>query len=1284
MDFYYIKERSTKSGVIEVYPDFKVGRSKDLMIRGNAFYAIWDEERHLWSTDEYDVQRLVDQDLHEYAEKLKQKTPGHISVMYMGSFSSRSWTTFQNFITNLSDNSHQLDTKLTFSNTDVKRKDYASKRLSYPLEEGPIDSYDEIMSILYLPEERRKLEWATGAIIAGDAKNIQKFIVLYGAQGSGKSTFLNIVQKMFAGYYTAFEAKTLTSNNNAFATEIFKSDPLVAIQHDGDLSRIEDNSRMNSIVSHEEMTMNVKYKASYTSRINTFLFMGTNKPVKITDAKSGIIRRLIDVTPSGITLPVRKYDALISQIDFELGAIAHHCLEVYRELGKSYYNDYRPMDMILQTDVFYNFVEEHITPFTEMNGVSLSQAYDMYKAYCEMALVEYKLTRHKFREELKNYFATFHAITRVDGRQVRSYYEDFLTEKFEYSKEVPVKEKPLSLVLDSDVSLMNDIMADYPAQYANANGTPKQSWDKVKTTVKDLDTSKLHYVNGPVNHIVIDFDLKDETGNKSAELNLAAASKFPHTYSEFSQGGAGVHLHYWYDGDTDRLSSLYDTDIEVKVYRGDASIRRRLSKCNNVPMATLNSGLPLKGVKMINQETVQSEKSIRNLIKRNLRKEIHPGTKPSIDFIYKILEDAYNSGLAYDVSNLKTRVMSFANNSTNQAHYCLSQVIKMKFTSEVEAPIVEAEDDKPNVFYDIEVFPNLLMIGWKYPGDDAEVNVMINPSPEEVGEFLKMKLVGFNNRRYDNHIIYARYLGYTNEQMYNLSKAIIDKKGNPFFREGYTLAYADVYEFSSIKMSLKKWMIELGIFHKELDLPWDQPVPEEMWDIVADYMKNDVVATEVVFNDRASDLVARQILAELSGLTVAHTTRQHATRIFFGNDKNPQASFIYTDLSTLFPGYKYEMGVSTYRGQIASEGGYVYSEPGVHYDVALLDIESLHPTSAVIMQIFGKYTEQLNSLLKARLGIKHKNFDGVADLFNGRLRKYLQDPEQADALSYALKIVINSIYGFTAAKFDNAFRDPRNIDNIVAKRGALFMIDLLYAVQEKGYTVAHIKTDSIKIAQADDYIIEFVKEFGAGYGYNFQHEATYAQMCLVNDAVYIAKVKWSEKEKEIGTWTATGAQFAHPYVFKTLFSQEPILFEDMCEARSVKSTMYLDYNESGEENMKFVGKTGLFTPIQPGAGGAELVRVQDDKRYAVTGTKGFRWMESVDVRMLEKQQFIDLDYFRALVDGARANISNFGNVDEFINWNWVNECAVDSDYHKKQPTTKPTKLITSEKGEIRI
>ena len=105
-------------------------------------------------------------------------------------------------------------------------------------------------------------------------------------------------------------------------------------------------------------------------------------------------------------------------------------------------------------------------------------------------------------------------------------------------------------------------------------------------------------------------------------------------------------------------------------------------------------------------------------------------------------------------------------------------------------------------------------------------------------------------------------------------------------------------------------------------------------------------------------------------------------------------------------------------------------------------------------------------------------------------------------LSNALKTVINSVYGLTSAKFDNVFRDKRNIDNIVAKRGALFMVDLKHAVQEKGYTVAHIKTDSIKIPNATQEIIDFVMEFGKKYGYNFEHEATYERMCLINNAVY--------------------------------------------------------------------------------------------------------------------------------------------------------------------------------------
>ena len=53
----------------------------------------------------------------------------------------------------------------------------------------------------------------------------------------------------------------------------------------------------------------------------------------------------------------------MSQIDFELGAIAAHCQQVYLEMGKNYYNGYRPLEMMLQTDVFFNFIEAYYDVF---------------------------------------------------------------------------------------------------------------------------------------------------------------------------------------------------------------------------------------------------------------------------------------------------------------------------------------------------------------------------------------------------------------------------------------------------------------------------------------------------------------------------------------------------------------------------------------------------------------------------------------------------------------------------------------------------------------------------------------------------------------------------------------------------------------------------------------------------------------------------------------------------------------------------------------------------------
>lgn len=1233
-------EIDEKKGKTILAPNFVVGRSRDLMVRGRAFYAIWDEEKGLWSTDEYDVGRLVDEEMRQYAES---KFPGsEVNIKSLRNYNSKSWINYRTFIANISDSFHQLDESLTFANQQVKRSDYVSRRLPYSLEQGDHSAWDELVGTLYSVEERAKIEWAIGAVVSGDSKKIQKFFVLYGLPGTGKSTIMSIIEKLFEGYHTKFEAKALGSMNNSFATEAFKSNPLVAIQHDGDLSRIDDNTLLNSIVAHEDIRMNEKYKPSYVGRVNALLFMGTNKPVKISDAKSGIIRRLIDIHPTGVLIPPNQYNTLMSRIDFELGAIAQHCLEVYRSMGKNYYNTYRPTEMMLQTDIIFNFIEYYYDLFKMQNGATLKQAYDLYKEYCGSTGIEKPLPQYKLREELRNYFDEFKDRAEVDGEILRSYYSGFSANKF---KAPVVNTKVFSLVIEDKVSLLDTELAEEFAQLSTDQGIPASPWSKVTTKLSQIDTKKEHFVRVPQNHIVIDFDLKGDDGGKALSRNLEAASAWPPTYAELSKSGQGVHLHYIYDGDVTQLSNIFSEGIEVKVFTGKASLRRRLSKCNAVPIATIKSGLPVKEkAKVLAADTVQSERGLRDLIARNLKKEIHPGTKPSIDFIAKILDDAYSSGLVFDVTDLRPKIVAFANNSSNQAFACLKIVQRMRWASEeipVAAPAVEAShEDDPLVFFDVEVYPNLFVVCWKYRGG-KEVVRMINPSPRDMEGLFKLKLVGFNNRRYDNHIIYARYMGYSNAQLYELSQRLMNNRNGASFATAYGLSYTDIWDFSSVKQSLKKFEIELGLKHMEMDHPWDQDVPEELWPKVVEYCVNDVEATEATFEAREQDFVARQILAELSGLTVNDPTSKHTAQIIFEGDRNPQASFVYTDLSKEFPGYEFDSGKSMYRGEELGEGGYVYAEPGMYKNVALLDVASMHPTSLIHMNMFGQYTPNFKALMDARLAIKHGDYETARGMLGGRLAPYLKNEGMAKDLSYALKIVINIVYGLTSATFDSPFRDKRNKDNIAAKRGALFMVDLKHAVQEKGYQVVHIKTDSIKIADADQEIIDFVFNFGDKYGYTFEHENTYDKFCLVNDAVYIAKSGPEEKSY----WTAVGAQFKVPYVFKSLFSGDAILPGDLAETKQVaKGAMHLEF----PSGLHFVGRTGRFVPVTEESGrGGKLVRIHDDKSYAVTGTKGYLWVESELATDLEYEE-IDLSYFERLVDEAKATINKFGDFEEFV------------------------------------
>lgn len=361
-----------------------------------------------------------------------------------------------------------------------------------------------------------------------------------------------------------------------------------------------------------------------------------------------------------------------------------------------------------------------------------------------------------------------------------------------------------------------------------------------------------------------------------------------------------------------------------------------------------------------------------------------------------------------------------------------------------------------------------------------------------------------------------------------------------------------------------------------------------------------------------------------------------------------------------FPGYEYVKGPDNkmhnmYRGTDVGFGGYVYAEPGMYVDVALLDVGNMHGASIIALNKFGPYTKNYKEIRDARMAIKAHDFEKAKTMLDGKLAPYLNDND-ADDLQAALKLVLNTTYGIAAATFNNPLKDPRDVNNIIALRGALFMRTLQDEVIARGYRGIHYKTDSIKVPNATPEIIQFIIDFGKKYGYEFEHECTYEKLCLVNDAVYIAKYDdkgiRNKGGKHAGEWTATGAEFQIPYIFKSLFSHEPLEFKDYCVTKEVKEgAIYIDMNESlseDEHNYKFIGRIGEFCPIMPGKGGGVLYRIKDNKNYAVTGTKGYRWLESELVKSAAYQDYIDKSYFDEAANKAIEHINEFGDYEWFV------------------------------------
>ena len=567
----------------EVSPDFIFGDAKDLVVKGSKFYAYWNGS--FWDTKQKNLFYDIDSLLWRKARELEDGRPGlRIDVKEIRKASAGKFRLFADFCKACETSDISFNQKVLFADHKMQRRDYATTQLTYSPQEGEAVAFKELIGTLYLPKELDKILWFMGALFTNNMYKIEKFMYLYGSKGSGKGTVLKIFRMLFQEYCGTIDLKLLTSADQ-FATGQIQEVPLL-IDEDTDISHIYNDTPLLKLTSHETISVNKKFKEPYDVRFIGLLITASNQRYKVRNVDSGITRRAIVVNPSGRKVSHTKYNQLMTQIKYELPYIANMAIQRFEELGFDYYDDYFDVDMAEQTDHIFDFMRTNAIHM--QHGITLKQISELYREYLEdmgWKTDGYKAT---IKREALRYFDTMLKDSHIDGMRVNNYFKGFRWNVAFPEGVVGTTEANDTVIPDDWLDfnyhneVFNKLAAEYPAQLALRNGNPSDKWDNVVTTLSDIKTSKLHWVKVPLNHIIIDFDLKDESGNKNLELNVEAASKFPPTYAELSKSGQGIHLHYIYDGNVNELNNLVDKHIEIKVYKGNASLRRIDKASNNL------------------------------------------------------------------------------------------------------------------------------------------------------------------------------------------------------------------------------------------------------------------------------------------------------------------------------------------------------------------------------------------------------------------------------------------------------------------------------------------------------------------------------------------------------------------------------------------------------------------------------------------------------------------------------------------------------------------------------
>ncbi|WP_138206384.1 CHC2 zinc finger domain-containing protein [Haloimpatiens lingqiaonensis] len=232
------------------------------------------------------------------------------------------------------------------------------------------------------------LQQFAGACLMPNARLMKAALIISGAKGTGKSTFIEPLQEMLTGLFEAYDLKTLEDDKYILSYLVNKK---CILSTDDGGKPLETCHRLKKLIYGESVPTDRKFKSNVSLNLNLAIIIGLNDIPKFNDPSNAIFDRLHFIEFKRKIRGTEKEDPhFIEKIKrYEMLQVINFALDGLVKLLKNNYKLIIPKEMQAFKEniiVGNSPLESWLYSCTEMcsndDFTTLKDLYDSYLGYC--------------------------------------------------------------------------------------------------------------------------------------------------------------------------------------------------------------------------------------------------------------------------------------------------------------------------------------------------------------------------------------------------------------------------------------------------------------------------------------------------------------------------------------------------------------------------------------------------------------------------------------------------------------------------------------------------------------------------------------------------------------------------------------------------------------------------------------------------------------------------------------------------------------------------------------